>query len=71
MKIVRDKGRREITGIPRRTWDRLESAGRAPKRVKLTDRDVGWVEDELLDWARERVAERDAAPARAAVAAAM
>ncbi len=38
---------------------RLEAAGKFPKRVKLGQCRVGWVEQEVLDWLNVRIAERD------------
>jgi prophage regulatory protein len=38
---------------------RLEAAGSFPKRVKLGQCRVGWVEQEVLDWIKARIAERD------------
>ena len=38
---------------------RLEAAGRFPKRVKLGERRVGWVEAEIGDWIQARLDERD------------
>ena len=42
---------------------RLVKAGKFPKPVPLGERAVGYVEDEVLAWQEERVAERDAATA--------
>lgn len=39
---------------------RLEAAGLFPKRVRLSVGRVGWVEEEVDNWIRERIAERDA-----------
>lgn len=39
---------------------RLEAAGQFPKRVRLGAGRVGWVEEEVEDWLRERIALRDA-----------
>ena len=39
--------------------DRLETAGKFPKRVRLGPNRVGWVESEVDEWLRERIAERD------------
>jgi prophage regulatory protein len=39
--------------------DRLEKAGAFPKRIHLGPGRVGWVEDEVLRWLRERIADRD------------
>lgn len=38
---------------------RLEKARRFPLRVNLGRCRVGWVEDEILDWMQQRIAERD------------
>jgi prophage regulatory protein len=37
---------------------RLEAAGKFPKRVKLGPSRVGWVEDEVENWLKERIAKR-------------
>jgi len=39
---------------------RLETAGRFPQRVPLGPGRVGYVEEEIDDWIRTRIAERDA-----------
>lgn len=38
---------------------RLEEAGRFPKRVPLGPGRVGWVEEEIQEWCRARIADRD------------
>jgi prophage regulatory protein len=38
---------------------RLEAAGKFPKRVRLGESRVGWIEAEVLDWLQERIDERD------------
>jgi prophage regulatory protein len=38
---------------------RLEVAGLFPKRVKLGNNRVGWIEQEILDWLQERIDARD------------
>ena len=38
---------------------RLEKAGMFPKRVQLGPCRVGWVESEIEDWIKSRIAERD------------
>jgi prophage regulatory protein len=42
--------------------DRLEAAGKFPKRVQLGPCRVGWVEDEVIEWMKARIAERDRQP---------
>jgi prophage regulatory protein len=39
--------------------DRLEKAGRFPKRVQLGPGRVGWVESEVLAWLEERIKKRE------------
>ena len=38
---------------------RLEAAGEFPKRVKLGNNRVGWIEDEVLDWLQTRIDARE------------
>jgi prophage regulatory protein len=42
--------------------NRLEKAGRFPKRVQLGPNSVAWLEDELIAWQTERIAAREAPP---------
>ena len=42
---------------------RLEAAGKFPKRVQLGPGRVGWVEEEIEEWMRVRIAERQTLPA--------
>ena len=42
------------TGLPSRTIDRLEAAGQFPRRRRLTDRNVGWLEPEIDEWITSR-----------------
>ncbi len=37
---------------------RLEAAGKFPKRVQLGPSRVGWLESEIDDWLKERIAKR-------------
>ena len=37
---------------------RLEKAGKFPKRVMLGPNRVGWVEEEVKDWLRQRMDDR-------------
>ena len=56
------------TGLSRSEIYRLESVGRFPKRVPLSDRMTTWDADEIQEWVRARIAEReDATKKRAAV----
>ena len=62
-RIVRERERRDITGIGPTTAWRLEALGQFPRRVRLTSKSVGWYEDELLEWVESRGASRSTAPA--------
>ena len=49
----------EQTGLGRSSLFQAVQEGRFPKQVKIGPRSVGWVEDEVQEWIKERVAERD------------
>lgn len=38
---------------------RLEDAGKFPKRIRLGNGRVAYVEEEIEQWCRDRIAERD------------
>ena len=61
MRIVRRKELRDLVGYSPAHIDRLEKAGQFPKRVELGPSAVGWVDEELQEWIKARIAERDAA----------
>ena len=44
------------TGLSRSLIYQLEDEDQFPKRVRLTERAVGWIEDEVQGWLAERVA---------------
>jgi prophage regulatory protein len=58
-RIIRKKDLPKFTGLQRTTIDDLIRIGSFPKPIPLGKRSVGWLESELLDWQRARVAERD------------
>jgi prophage regulatory protein len=45
---------------PVQIW-RLEKAGKFPRRLKLGPNRVGWVEDEVEAWLRQRMEDREVA----------
>ena len=45
--------------------DRLEKAGKFPKRIHLGPHAVAWIESEIDQWLQKRIAERDAEEAEA------
>ena len=59
MKLLSIQAVRQIALYSRQHIARLEAAGCFPKRVRLGEGRVGWIEQEVLDWLNERIAERD------------
>lgn len=45
-----------MTGLSRSLVYQMEAEDRFPKRIHLTERAVGWIEDEVQGWLAERVA---------------
>ena len=43
---------------------RLERDGKFPRRIQLGPNAIGWIEDEVDDWIRAKVAQRDKHPVR-------
>ncbi|HCF7596978.1 helix-turn-helix transcriptional regulator [Pseudomonas aeruginosa] len=59
MRIIRLKDVIDSTGIARSTIYKLIGEGGFPKPVPLVGRSVGWVESEVHEWIKARIAERD------------
>lgn len=59
MRLLSKRQVRELVLYSPQHIARLEAAGVFPKRVKLGQCRVGWVESEVLDWLRVKIAERD------------
>jgi len=56
-RILRLPEVKAATGLSRSTiYDRI-ARGEFPKPINLGYRAVGWVEDDIMDWQQERVAE--------------
>lgn len=60
MKLLSKRQVREMVLYSPQHIARLEAAGQFPKRVRLGQSRVGWVETEVEDWLKQRIAERDA-----------
>ncbi|TPO01487.1 AlpA family phage regulatory protein [Mesorhizobium sp. B1-1-5] len=60
IRFVSKKGLKEFVPYSPQHIDRLEKAGRFPKRVKLGPGRVAWVLSEIEDWIQGIVAKRDA-----------
>ena len=58
-RFVRERERRELTGVPTSTWYEMMGVGQAPRPVKIGPRAVAWVDSELAEWRATRIAERD------------
>lgn len=50
---------REMTTLSSTQTDRLEKDEKFPKRVKLGQSRVAWVESEVMEWVQKRIDERD------------
>jgi prophage regulatory protein len=46
---------RRVTGLGRSMIYQLEAERRFPRRVKISARAVGWVEEEVVAWVAERI----------------
>jgi len=54
VKIIRKPKVTEITSLSQSTIRRLEMAGKFPKRVKISEGVVGWIEREVVNWVESR-----------------
>lgn len=63
MRILSKRQVKELVLYSPQHVARLEAAGQFPKRIRLGANRVGWVEDEVLGWLRERIDRREV-PAR-------
>ena len=59
LRILSKKDLRRLVLYSPAHIDRLERAGRFPRRVQLGPCRVGWVESEVLEWLQSRMRERD------------
>lgn len=59
MRILSKRQLKELVLYSPQHIARLEKAGQFPKRVQLGPNRVGWVEDEVLDWLRQRLDGRE------------
>ena len=60
MRILSKRQVKELVLYSPQHIARLEKAGSFPKRVQLGPNRVGWVEAEVLEWLKERLARREA-----------
>ena len=53
-RLIREAECERRTGLARSTRRKLEKAGEFPRRRKITQRSVGWLESELTAWISSR-----------------
>ncbi len=58
-KFLRRPEVEQVTGLPRSSIYERIAAGRFPKPIPLDGRAVGWLEPEIIEWQKQRIAERD------------
>jgi prophage regulatory protein len=54
MKAINKRRLLELVGVSYSTWWRLERAGKAPKRIRLSAGRVGWRLGDVLDFLASR-----------------
>ena len=54
MRILKTNEVVKIIGLSKVTIWRMEKSGAFPKRINLTNRRVGWIESEVLEWLESR-----------------
>ncbi len=59
MRILSKRQLRELVLYSPQHITRLEKAGQFPKRIKLGQARVGWIESEVLEWLQKRIDSRD------------
>jgi prophage regulatory protein len=62
MRILSKRQLRELVLYSPQHIARLEAAGTFPKRIRLGECRVGWIEGEVLEWLQERIKRRDQSP---------
>jgi prophage regulatory protein len=68
MKFLRIRQVMQLTGLSRTTIYRLELAGRFPKRRRLSENPVAWLESDIAAWADSRPIAHLRAPSSAPAA---
>lgn len=62
--ILRRPRVQAVTGLPRSSMYAKIAAGQFPKPIPLGKKAVGWIESEIVEWQKARIAARDGAPCR-------
>jgi len=58
MRLLSKRQLKEVVLYSTQHIARLEKAGKFPKRVRIGQNRVGWVEAEVLDWLQQRLDDR-------------
>ena len=56
LRLIRFPAVRNMTGLSRSTIWRLERAKTFPRHVRLSANTVAWLEDDIKDWIRQKLA---------------
>lgn len=64
-RIIREAERKQITGRSSSSWWRDEKEGKAPRRIRIGEKAVGWRLSELMAWLDSKT--NDPAPQPVAV----
>jgi prophage regulatory protein len=59
-RVVRERERKVITGLPTSSWYQLQCKGLAPRPIPLGRRACGWLLSDLTAWVEAQRAKRDA-----------
>jgi len=54
-KFIRETECQQITGLSRSTRWRMEKVGKFPKRIKISDNVIGWLNEDIENWVKEKV----------------
>ena len=54
-RIIRKKDAAKMLGVSFKVLDRLEAKGQFPKKIKISERAVGWLESEISNYIATRI----------------
>ncbi len=57
-RIIREKERQHLTGVPTVSWWRYEKLGEAPKGFKIGSSAKGWLLSDIQSWISSKVGEK-------------
>ena len=62
--FLRRQAVERVTGLKRSSLYELMAADEFPKPIKLSEKSVAWIEAEIIDWQKRRIAQRDQAQSK-------